>query len=288
MRMRKIKYVLAIALCLILVIAFCAKPLTIYIVKQALGKAFPESAVSIRSCSIKPFSLITFSDIEIKKEPAFAINLKQFEIRFRIISLLNANAFISIEGLDCELGKLRLSDCSARAVIKGRHTDLELLSCTIFGGQIKGNAGLESNGGPEYRAELNVNGIEIGELIEDFELGEKFRMSGMLSGVVQAEGKAELIRMLSGKLSAAPPGGTLVINDTRFLENIARSSGQSFEMLVESFRNYRYNTGMLKASLDSGNLVFDIALDGEAGRRKLDIVVHDFSLRSLIPERKPN
>jgi hypothetical protein len=54
-------------------------------------------------------------------------------------------------------------------------------------------------------------------------------------------------------------------------------------MLVESFKNYRYNTGILKLSLDKGNLIFDITLDGEAGRRKLDIVVHGFSLRGLMP-----
>lgn len=285
--MKKRKYILWIFLCFILtaIIAFYARPLTIYFAKQYLKKIFPASAVSIGACKIRPLSLIAFSDVEIGEDGLFGIKLKQAEIHYQPISLLKGNALFSFLGLDCDFGKLRLSKCSGRVVLRGRRADLDLSSCDLFGGKISGSAKLGLNRHLVYSAELNVSGIKPDDFIKDFELGEKFRMSGNLSGTARIEGKGGDIEILSGSLQAARPGGALVITDRSFLENIARASGQSFEMLVESFKDYHYNTGIAELSLDKGNLIFDITLDGESGRRKLDIVVHDFSLRGLIAER---
>jgi hypothetical protein len=75
----------------------------------------------------------------------------------------------------------------------------------------------------------------------------------------------------------------LTITDDKFLNNVAKSSGQSLDILVESFKNYHYNTGVMKLSLERGDIVFDIALEGEAGKRNLSIVLHDFKLGSIAP-----
>lgn len=285
--MKKRKYILWLFLCftLIAIIACYARPLTIYFAKQYLKKIFPASAVSIGACKIRPLSLIAFSDVEIRDDGLFGIKLKQVEIHYQPVSLLKGNAFLLFLGLDCDFGKLRLSECSGKIVLRGRRADLDLSSCDMFGGKISGSAKLGENEHLAYSAELNVSGIKPDDFIKDFELGEKFRMSGNLSGTARIDGKGGDIEILSGSLQAARPGGAFVITDRSFLENIARASGQSFEMLVESFKDYHYNTGIAKLSLDKGNLIFDITLDGEAGRRKLDIVVHGFSLRGLIAER---
>jgi len=34
----------------------------------------------------------------------------------------------------------------------------------------------------------------------------------------------------------------------------------------------------MNVSLDKGNLVLDISLDGETGKRNLNVIVHDFRL----------
>lgn len=285
--MRKRKYILWLFLCFVLIgiIAFSARPLAIYFVKQYLKEIFPASVASIGDCKIRPLSLIAFSDVEIREDGLFGIKLKEAEIHYRPVSLLKGNALFSFSGLDCDFGKLRLRGCQGGVALRLGRADLDLSSCDMFGGKISGNAKLGLNGRLAYSAELNVSGIKPDNFIKDFELGEKFRMSGDLSGALRIEGKGGDMEILSGGLWAARPGGTLVITDKSFLENIARASGQSFEMLVESFKDYHYNTGIAKLSLDKGNLIFDITLDGEAGRRKLDIVVHGFSLRSLIAER---
>jgi hypothetical protein len=47
---------------------------------------------------------------------------------------------------------------------------------------------------------------------------------------------------------------------------------------VESFKDYHYNTALMKLSFDKGNIILDVALEGEAGKRNLSIVLHDFKL----------
>ncbi|MDP2911079.1 MAG: hypothetical protein Q8N76_01950, partial [Candidatus Omnitrophota bacterium] len=60
------------------------------------------------------------------------------------------------------------------------------------------------------------------------------------------------------------------------LENVAKQSNQPLDIIVESFRNYNYNNGMISLGMESGNLVMDIKLDGKAGKRNLAVVLHNF------------
>jgi hypothetical protein len=70
----------------------------------------------------------------------------------------------------------------------------------------------------------------------------------------------------------------LTIKDSGYLENMARSSGQSLDILVESLKNYHYNSGVAKLSLERNNFIFDIFLEGETGKRNLKVTLHDFNL----------
>ena len=63
------------------------------------------------------------------------------------------------------------------------------------------------------------------------------------------------------------------------LENMARDTKQPLDLLVESFKDYQYNIGTIKLFLDHNNLTLDIVLDGEAGKRELKIILHDFSIK---------
>ena len=101
-------------------------------------------------------------------------------------------------------------------------------------------------------------------------------MSGFLSGELLLNGDRNTIEVLTGDFSTAHIGGTLVINDTRFLENIARNTNQPVDILVESFQNYHYNSGTMKLSKEKDNLILDVALDGELGKRDLTVTLHNF------------
>ena len=104
-------------------------------------------------------------------------------------------------------------------------------------------------------------------------------MTGRLNGDLVFENRGTEISILNGKLSNLGSGGMLIIKDTKFLENMARNTGQSTDLLVENFKNYHYNIGSIKLFLENNNLALDTALDGETGKRDINIVLHDFKLK---------
>ncbi len=48
----------------------------------------------------------------------------------------------------------------------------------------------------------------------------------------------------------------------------------SLDTVVESLQDYNYNTGAVKLSLEDGDLLADIHLDGKQGKRDFVIVLH--------------
>ena len=82
-----------------------------------------------------------------------------------------------------------------------------------------------------------------------------------------------------GELTAAKEGGMLTITDTRFLESMAQRSGKALDIVMESFKNYRYNNGNVKVGLDKNDLTLDAAMDGAAGKRDVTVVLHDIFLQ---------
>jgi hypothetical protein len=155
---------------------------------------------------------------------------------------------------------------------------LDTFSAKVFGGQIRGNAALKIDQGAFYLASLNFTDLDLEKFVSAFELEEKFRMSGLLGGRIVLEGRGADIRILNGDLAMTEAGGMLIIKDPRVLEHIAGRSGQPLDILVESLKNYHYNRGTVTLSLEEGSLLLIMALDGEAGKRNLNIVLHDFQL----------
>jgi hypothetical protein len=103
-------------------------------------------------------------------------------------------------------------------------------------------------------------------------------MTGRLSGDLKLKGRGEQIEILQGSFSTLPPGGTLVIMDTKFLERMAHNTRQPLDLLVESFKNYPYNTGLMSLGFENGSVILKIELEGEAGKRNLNVILHDFSV----------
>jgi len=176
--------------------------------------------------------------------------------------------------------KVKIENLSAKPRLENKALFLEALGADIFGGRVGGDltARLDKNIGCQIN--LNFNNLNIEKFIEDFNLNEKFQMTGSLGGKVSLQGSALNISLVSGDFSTAKPGGMLTITDKRFLENLARTSGQSLNILVESFKYYHYNVGIMKLGLDKDNLILDVRLEGEAGKRNLNIIVHDFNRAS--------
>ncbi|MCX5713706.1 MAG: YdbH domain-containing protein [Candidatus Omnitrophica bacterium] len=171
--------------------------------------------------------------------------------------------------------KLKISELQSKVVL----TSANLTFCAIYGrmeGRISGDLSMSLEPGFEYMANLNLDGFSIDSFIKEAKLEEKVEMTGRLTGNMSFRGKGARITLLGGGFSAMQPGGTLTIKDNEYLNNIARDSKQPVDLLVESFRNYRYNIGSFMVKKEDNNLILNVSLEGEAGKRELTVVVHDF------------
>jgi hypothetical protein len=132
-----------------------------------------------------------------------------------------------------------------------------------------------------YDFHLDAERLSLPALGEEFDLTSKFVMSGSVSGKLLGKGEGIELSMLDGDFSTLLPGGVLTVKDTSFLEKVARSSRQPVDLLVENFKNYPYNKGNIVVGFKGNDLFLDCLLDGVSGKRKLNVIVHDFTLKAL-------
>lgn len=175
--------------------------------------------------------------------------------------------------------KFKTENIKSRVRIENKNLFLDSLSAKLLDGGVQGDLSLKIEKNPEYLVNLKFINLDLETVVKDFNLEEKLKMSGRIGGIAALKGRGSDINILSGDFNAIEPGGILTIKDTGFLEKIARNSNQSLDIMMESFKNYCYNKGVMKLSLDKSNLILDIALEGQAGKRNLNIILHDFRLR---------
>lgn len=174
--------------------------------------------------------------------------------------------------------KLSISDIQGMISLEGQAFSLGYFSARFIEGEIRGKAEVALDKGPFYRVDLEFVGLDINRLINDLKLNEKVEMTGKINGKLSLEGSGSDFKVVSGDFSTLESGGVLVIKDDSFLKEMASRSNQPLDILVESFKNYHYNTGTLKLGFDRGDLVTGLVLDGKQGRRSLNIVLHNFKL----------
>jgi len=189
----------------------------------------------------------------------------------------SSRGYFGINRMEC--GKLNISEIKSKVRFFKKELFLEGMSAGVLDGNISGNLKFNIDQNMSYEAILKFTNLDIARFIDDFDLKKKFEMTGRLEGTLVFKGRGADIEILSAELSSLQPGGILMIKDAKFLENMARSSNQSLDLLVENFQNYHYNIGTIKLFLDKGDLILDAALEGETGKRDLNIVLHDFSLK---------
>lgn len=152
------------------------------------------------------------------------------------------------------------------------------VTAEALSGTLEFDLGLELGQEPRYSVGMRCAGLDIEKFIQDFNLREKFSMTGKLSGNLKLNGKTGTMEILQGSFSSLAPGGTLVIRDTGFLENIARGAHQGVSVLVETFKDYRYTTGVISAGLEGDSILLKINLEGDTGKRDFDLILHNFKL----------
>ena len=308
-KLRRFTFVVVFLFSIGIAFKYATGPFLIAIATSQLKKAFPSSRISIKSCTVKPLHMLTLRDIEIEQPPDLRGHItsitavyKPFELLKGIISSIN------VEGVSASCGSLHLKDArletfsvhlpgrraSGRLFIpmvsydKGTISELKadceladtvLLLKNIYGrvfdGRVTGTARCVLVREVQYNLSLRFEDVDLARVVNDFDLKEKFLLSGALQGSMVIEGVGLKIEKLSGDFASVAPGGVLTVKDAHFLESMAQKSQQPLELVMESFKNYRYNTGGMKVYASQENLICDVQLEGEAGRKSLSIVLHD-------------
>ena len=137
-------------------------------------------------------------------------------------------------------------------LLQGRKISLSEISADTLDGKVSGECSLDLDPGLAYSFKLDAGEMTLEAVVRDFNLGEKFKLSGKFFGSSQLQGRGEKISGLTGEFFILEPGGSLVINDRKTLEDMAKNipkDGQTTqEMLVESLKDYRYNKGQMNLS----------------------------------------
>jgi hypothetical protein len=217
---------------------------------------------------------INYADLELDSLDSFGIIIENANLKAAQIPAIGTLNIAKVK-----YDKAVINQIKANVRLEGSSLTFDTFSARIFDGEVRGNLSFKLDKEGVYRADLEFIGLDPEAFVKDFKLEEKFNLSGKISGAVKLAGRGPDIKIIAGNLKASPLGGMLTITDTGYLEKLARDSGESLNILVESLKNYHYNNGRLNLSLEQGNLIFDAALEGEAGKRNLIVVLHDFNLR---------
>ncbi|MFH1783139.1 MAG: YdbH domain-containing protein [Candidatus Omnitrophota bacterium] len=249
MRHRK-RFFFLLPFILILFVIASIKPITIYFLKKNIENIFVGSKVSISNIYLNGINTIILEDLVIDKASSYNISAGNIKITPRHIFMFSV--YLEDISLTTDKGEL----------LKGR---------------IEGDIKLSLEKKIDYLSALEIEALDLDVFRRTFKLDKKFDASGDLRGILNIRGSGSTIEDMTGDF-ATTEDGILIIKDDRFIKNIAERSNQPFEILLESLKDYKYNKGLAGISMKEGNLIFNINLDGESGKRDFEIVVHDFNL----------
>ncbi|MBU2102775.1 MAG: hypothetical protein ABH865_03630 [Candidatus Omnitrophota bacterium] len=176
--------------------------------------------------------------------------------------------------------KIKLADVSATLRFTESVIAFEHASARFLGGMITGAATVKV---PEfsYVIDLHGTGLDAQVFTKDFELEDKFKMVGHWEGSLKAVGRAAAVTFFDSNFGAVTPGGNLEIIDKKFVEDMAQRTKTPSDILLERFRDYHYNKGVVDLSLEGNDMVAGVILDGEKGKSNFKIYLHDF-LKTLL------
>ncbi|MFA5117664.1 MAG: YdbH domain-containing protein [Candidatus Omnitrophota bacterium] len=178
--------------------------------------------------------------------------------------------------------KLTLSGLTGKLLYENQALSFTSLSADCLGGKIFADINLNFEKAFSYEMRINVVSVDLARLIRDLELSDKVQMSGFVEGGMSCSGENAVFQSVRGDFSVVTPGGTLTIKDTRFLEHIAQNSKQSVGFVSDAFKDYLFNTGGMRISLEGADLISQVSLNGAKGKRDFTVALRDFSLQDLL------
>jgi hypothetical protein len=189
-----------------------------------------------------------------------------------VLTFKKGFGMISAERIGTQRAALTALGSSFRK--KGALYDFDRIRADFLGQEIRGRAKVLLGKTPKYDAAFIAGALPAQTVIETFEWDKKVSVTGIFSGKLDIEGEGEKLARLEGVFDAAG-GGDIRILDQAFLQRIADNAKQPIEIVRASFENYHYNTGRARFRLEQKDLLLNLDLEGDAGKRNLEVNLHD-------------
>ncbi len=166
-----------------------------------------------------------------------------------------------------------ISDITGRAVFSAQRLSGVDLNGTFLGGSVTvtGDASLAASSF-DAKGEVFVAGLDVAQLIQALKLGERLDATGLYGGRLDVVFQDGLCRVLSGTIKNGS-GGRLYVADVSLLKG-AGVGQQAGNIVVENLKNYHYDRGEIVFSQEGRNVKLDFMLEGPAGSRQLEVVLH--------------
>lgn len=224
-------------------------------------------------------------DVDLSEQEIHSLDLKVSSFAYQGANLDDAHLVFERSSSPGRLSireimynKFKIKNMISNVDVDGTALSLNGLFAETLDGRVTGSARVSFDKEMTYSGTFDLTELNLEQGVKDLDLEKRIGLTGKISGTMTIEGKGTQAPVIGGTLKSLD-GGTLAIKDETMLENLARSSQQSLGVLVEGFTDYHYNIGALKLSSNEGNLVGQVNLEGEKGRRDLTVVLHNFNLK---------
>jgi hypothetical protein len=217
-------------------------------------------------------------DLELNKFEDASITLPKLRLGTIMIKDLNSKVNYAQRGKltirQVAFQKWNMDDIQIDLELRNDKLGIRLDSALWLGITLTGAGEVRFAPSPSYAFKIEITALPISRILTTYEWDKKLSVSGQLGGTLEIEGTGARITTLKGVLRNATDGN-IVILDQAFLQRIADSAKQPIEIIKATFENYHYNTGEVAVSLDDQNIRLGIDLNGEAGKRNLEVYLHD-------------
>ncbi|RJP61019.1 MAG: hypothetical protein C4541_02815 [Candidatus Auribacter fodinae] len=118
----------------------------------------------------------------------------------------------------------------------------------------------------------NLNALDVFTILN---LNTKMSMTGLWNATLDVRYVHDRFETLGGTLYAVPPGGDMHIKDAQMIANMIPPNQRNNPHIVDSIVNYTYSDGKITISLEEKSILFNLNLNGNTGKRNIDIYLHD-------------
>lgn len=176
-----------------------------------------------------------------------------------------------------ELGykKVKFENIDGRTQLTKEELKIEQLTADFLGDSLLSDLTIRLTPQLPYSGTLSIQSLNLALLLQTFEFNKKVDAKAQLVGTIKIQGQLDHLNSLTGELKSDASGGTLIVKDQAFLQNLADRTKQPLATIEASFKEYRFDSGSIKLTKQDSSLGLDVRLDGPAGKRDLSVQFHD-------------